>query len=120
MTTLSDRLRNRWIARELRDLRLKRGFTQAKLAQLAGIKTHATVSGYECGDNVPTIERLIELLDALCFSPSEFFGNMPTTIEFEEMVAEGVGIELHKYSMVRTGEQTDTSTPNEPRPLPNQ
>lgn len=105
MATLADRLRNRWIARALRELRLKRGFTQAKVAKLAGIKTHATVSGYECGDNVPTIERLIELLDALYCSPSEFFHCLPTTREFEQMVADGVEIELHKYSMLRSSEQ---------------
>jgi len=48
----------------LRRLRVRAGLTQPQLAEQVGV-TWSSISGYECGKNVPPLVVLVRLADCL-------------------------------------------------------
>jgi len=56
--------------------REKRGLTKVKLSKTAGLTTRS-ITGYETGETVPTIENIAALSTALSFPPKFFFADDP-------------------------------------------
>ena len=61
------------IGKRIKELRLKRGLTQEKLAELLGI-THKAVSKWECGLTLPDISMIVPLASVLEVSTDTLFG----------------------------------------------
>lgn len=59
-------------AKRLHQLRVKRGISQEKLAELAGMHRNY-VSRLERCEQSPTLDRIFELSRALKVKPAEFF-----------------------------------------------
>ena len=57
----------------LKEIRKEKGITQEELAKVLGVNK-ATVSGWECGRNYPSVEKLIELCKYLDVSSDCLFG----------------------------------------------
>lgn len=51
-------------SRRLKDLRKKAGLTQAQLGDMVGV-TKVSISCYENGSRIPTLDTIIDLADAL-------------------------------------------------------
>ena len=61
-----------WFGRTIRGLREDRGWTQAQLAEAAGLSS--TYLGIlERGENVPTLSVVLQIADALELHPKELF-----------------------------------------------
>lgn len=56
----------------LRDLRVKRDFSQVRLSELAGLNRNY-VGDVERGKRNPCLDNIVKLADALGVSPSELF-----------------------------------------------
>lgn len=68
------------LGQQLRNLRIRRGLSQRKLAQLAGV-SNATVSLIEHGRTDPSMGLLRKILDTLGVSFAEFFAADTRTAE---------------------------------------
>jgi transcriptional regulator with XRE-family HTH domain len=64
------------LARTLRQLRERRGFTQAALGARADMAA-ASVSHFETGQRVPSLDSLVKLADALEVSVDTLLGRAP-------------------------------------------
>ncbi len=60
------------LGKRIKEIRIKRGFTQEKLAELVGVGER-NLSKIECGDNFVTASTLSKILSALCVKPKELF-----------------------------------------------
>lgn len=60
------------LGKRIKEIRVKRGFTQEKFAELVGVGER-NLSKIECGDNFVTAETLSNILSALCVKPKELF-----------------------------------------------
>ncbi|MFD3005108.1 helix-turn-helix domain-containing protein [Thermus tengchongensis] len=58
------------VGQKLRELRLKRGLSQTKLAQKVGV-SQTFISALEMGLKQPSLKTLLALADALSVSPDE-------------------------------------------------
>jgi len=58
------------VGQKLRELRLKRGLSQTKLAQEVGV-SQTFISALEMGLKQPSLKTLLALADALSVSPDE-------------------------------------------------
>ena len=61
---------------QFRTIRERRGLTQVALGQRAGIAP-ASISHFETGQRVPSLESLVKLADALGVSVDELLGRVP-------------------------------------------
>lgn len=68
------------LGQQLKTLRIRRGLSQRKLAQLAGV-SNATVSLIEHGRTDPSMGLLRKILDSLGVSFAEFFASDKLTVE---------------------------------------
>ena len=76
------------IMRGLRDIRLKRGLTQAELAEKFGVETN-TVWRWEAGNSYPNIEMLKNLAEFFGVSESELLnGERQNEIEIRILIRE--------------------------------
>lgn len=57
----------------LREIRIKRGFTQEQLGEIIGV-TKGTISLYESGQRTPKTENIVELIYALGVSADYLLG----------------------------------------------
>ena len=62
---------------QFRTIRERRGLTQVALGQRAGMAP-ASISHFETGQRVPSLESLVRLADALGVSVDELLGRVPT------------------------------------------
>ena len=61
-------------AKRIREIRMKRDFTQEELGNLVGV-SKASICGYEKGTRTPTLDTLMELADVLSVNFSYLLGN---------------------------------------------
>ncbi|MDE2823739.1 MAG: helix-turn-helix transcriptional regulator [Chloroflexota bacterium] len=61
---------------QFRAIRERRGLTQVALGQRAGMAP-ASISHFETGQRVPSLESLVKLADALGVSVDELLGRVP-------------------------------------------
>lgn len=61
---------------QFRTIRERRGLTQVALGQRAGMAP-ASISHFETGQRVPSLDSLVKLADALDVSVDELLGRMP-------------------------------------------
>ena len=60
------------LGKRIKEIRIKRGLTQEKLAELVGVGER-NLSKIECGDNFVTADTLSNILSALEIKPKELF-----------------------------------------------
>jgi len=60
------------LGKRIKEIRIKRGLTQEKLAELVGVGER-NLSKIECGDNFVTAGTLSKILSALHIKPKELF-----------------------------------------------
>lgn len=60
------------LGKRIQEIRLKNGYTQEKLAELAGIEI-PSLSNIENGKNYPSHETLEKISSALCVRPFELY-----------------------------------------------
>lgn len=61
------------LAKRLKERRIEIGYTQKELGQMIGV-TKASISGYENGDRIPSIDTLVDLANALQIEISYLLG----------------------------------------------
>ena len=77
------------LGKRIKEIRKRRGFTQEKLAELAGIET-PSMSNIENGKNYPNHETLEKISAALNVRPFELYifeYNMPNKDMIKEMIS---------------------------------
>jgi transcriptional regulator with XRE-family HTH domain len=79
--------------RRLREIRIDRKLTQAKIAKHIGV-TESQVQFYEKGRNMPPADRLARIVRALCCEMSDLFA--------------AVGSPMPKYRFVRLQKPSET------------
>ncbi len=96
------------LGEQLTDMRLAKGFSQRKLAQLSGL-TNTAISGIENGRNSPSINTLERLLKVLDSDLASFFAvykegqqrDIRTVVKQDELIDIGIG--TAKLHLVHNG-----------------
>ncbi len=96
------------LGEQLTDMRLAKGFSQRKLAQLSGL-TNTAISGIENGRNSPSINTLERLLKVLNSDLASFFAvyqegqqrDIRTVVKQDELIDIGIG--TAKLHLVHNG-----------------
>lgn len=71
---------------DLKIMRIKKGFTQAKLAEVSGVE-HALINKYENGKTSPTLKTLRKIAQALDCDVRQLMGEETEKIFSDELLA---------------------------------
>jgi len=71
---------------KLKEIRTARGYTQKDVANMVGVST-VSMSNYERGAQMPDLETLIRIADALCVTTDELLGHAANQAESEDVWA---------------------------------
>ena len=62
-----------FFGKRLKEERIRKNFTQTELGDLVGV-SKVTVCGYEIGKRVPSVEKLLKLVNELEVTPNYLLG----------------------------------------------